>query len=112
MTKYEADKWYGWTGGACPMHPKTEVEVMTHRELEGYVSDLSARPVHLFNWQHYGGDDDILVFRIVKEYIEPREWWIQDGKALTSDPGPGLFFDAELGAASSIPAVHVREVIE
>ena len=27
--KYETNVWYGWNGGACPVHPMTVVEYIT-----------------------------------------------------------------------------------
>lgn len=102
MTNYNDGKWHGWNGGECPVHPDSVVE---------YISAING-PVR--RESHYGkteasnvvweGHDDwfISAFRVVKEYREPREFWIdkQDRQVLERDPKDSVYY------------IHVREVIE
>lgn len=69
--------WYGWNGGECPVHPETRVELRFFgRETNKFETDA---PADEFRWDHMGTDGDIIAFRIVKLYREPRkprEWWV------------------------------------
>lgn len=74
--------WYGWNGGECPLHPKTVVDVV----LDCGEKFKACRPRDLY-WKRVTPEErQIIAFRIVKLYREPRkplEWWVtdcQDGK--------------------------------
>ena len=68
--KYEVDKWYPWTGGECPVHPRTKVTCLLKdgRNLNDEASN--------FGWTIW-----IVAFKVVEEYEEPMEFWIvvEDG---------------------------------
>ena len=68
MTDYNDGKWHGWNGGECPVHPKSDVRIWDCAS--GQDIYLPAEAVH---WTFRGA------FRVVKEYREPREWWIVNG---------------------------------
>ncbi|WP_313349117.1 hypothetical protein [Paracoccus sp. (in: a-proteobacteria)] len=93
MTKYEPGIWHGWNGGEMPVHPKTVVEVATPS------GSSLANTADCWVWD---GDAAIRVvaFRIVREYREPREWWLY--------PLPGVQPSREPREGW----IHVREVID
>ncbi len=65
---YNNGAWWGWNGGECPVHPKSEV-----RALAMWSTYSMKRAASEFSW----GDaaDRIDAFRVVKAYREPRECW-------------------------------------
>lgn len=104
MTNYNDGKWHGWNGGKCPVHLETEVDFM--RE-DGSLS-LSRLAMEV-DWDHYYDNNNILVFRVAKEYKELREFWvvIYDGTAWDTEDQA-----YRQAAHSESIVVHVREVIE
>ena len=103
MTNYNDGKWHGWNGGECPVHPKTVVE--------GVYLDEDGKPdfrspmrddARGFDWVR-DGLFCLIAFRVVKEYREPLEWWLTNGKAFSSAR------EAKTAYPGSNP-VHVREV--
>ena len=73
--KYNDGRWWGWNGGECPVHSQSIVE--TARRYK--VGDMRARKdcgvACSYIWQ--GNDSgDIIAFRVIKPYREPRVWWI------------------------------------
>ena len=105
--------WYGWNGGECPVHPETIVDVLERENDSGIVEAKEWRAEN-FCWT----DPDIIAFRIVKLYREPRkarEWWL----TVCEEDGWSGFYEskrlAEEHAVDSGPdteIVHVREVLE
>jgi hypothetical protein len=105
--------WYGWNGGECPVHPDTRVEVcFQHGSGPEMLADQ-------WEWAHDGtATEDIIAFRIIKLYREPRkarEWWL----TVCEEDGWSAFYEskrlAEEHAVDSGPdteIVHVREVLE
>lgn len=95
-TNYNDGKWHGWQGGECPVHPKSEVDLLD--EIQGKVYGMPAEAVH---WSFSGA------FRVTKEHKEPREWWIV--------PGCGFYNNEKRANAAASQVVtnpiHVREVI-
>jgi hypothetical protein len=63
-TNYNDGKWHGWNGGECPVHPLSVVEVATE---EGLNTDRAE------NWDWHTDIVPIVAFRVVEEYMEPRE---------------------------------------
>lgn len=104
MTNYNDGKWHGWNGGECPLHPNTKVEAMEywdhmipeHHE-ESKASDLK--------WE---GDAQyrVVVFRVVQEYKEPREFW------LYRDTGGNFYVDNCKPSADWDEVIHVQEVVQ
>lgn len=97
MTDYNDGKWHGWNGGECPVHPKSVVEAVWK---SGCTLKIDSRLAKHFVWDSFASS--IIAFRVVKEYREPREWWIHPVRRVVADYDPGK----ELGW------VHVREVVE
>jgi len=92
MVDYNDGKWHGWIGGKCPVHPETVVDVSTsggftvHGERAGF-----------FNWGKSA--ISIVAFTVVKEYKEPREFWIDPlSNAIFYKPTPST--------------IHVREAVD
>lgn len=107
MTNYNDGKWHGWNGGECPVHPKTEIQVS--------VAERSWRwwrgPAGDFCWSDE--DTPIVAFLVVKEYKEPREWWVN----IYPNGTPGYAWAKKESAElmkkfRSGMVVKVREVIE
>lgn len=71
MTNYNDGNWHGWNGGECPVHPKTEVETVL---LDGTAPIRATADMR--QWEHVGDKSDIIAFRVVKEYREPREFYL------------------------------------
>lgn len=118
MTKYETGVWYGWNGGKCPVHPSSTVELVllddTHPSRP--YDPLSGREVLAIEasgvWEWAPGHRQAIAFRVVKEYREPREWWLAKGVTYTH-----AYEDLE-GAQTyercnrGVEIIHVREVVE
>ena len=68
MTNYNDGKWHEWSGGECPVHPKTVVDFVTD---DGIISSWTAR---MAKWDYK--PVPIRAFRVIKEYKEPREFWV------------------------------------
>ena len=67
MTKdYNDGKWHGWNSGECPVHPETIVNVKFScgTECDTYGAG---------GWDWGDTPTNIVAFRVVKEYKEPRE---------------------------------------
>ena len=71
MTDYNDGKWHGWNGGECPVHPKSVVEVALHR-------GVSLHAINASRWDWSDDDCPIIAFRVVKEYREPREVYLNE----------------------------------
>jgi len=109
MTDYNDGRMHAWSGGECPVHPRTNAEVLT-RDGSSYVCKAGA-----FGW-HRGWPDagDIVAFRVVEVYAppKPREFWVnvypgEDGgrARLTKERA-----DAKAGMQRR-ECIHVREVM-
>jgi hypothetical protein len=69
--KYEENVWYGWNGGECPVHPKSELNVVFD-DLSGWVGNRTVRADSV-EWL---GSCEPCAFRVVRAHREPREFWI------------------------------------
>lgn len=104
MTDYNDEKWHGWNGGECPVHPMSLVEAVWHDPHNAAAGMTGPRPAGdqevgpSLAWAH------VVKFRVVKQHREPREWWL----------GGNEFFRSKLEAENNgwINTVHVREVLE
>jgi hypothetical protein len=65
MTNYNDGKWHGWNGGECPVHPDSVGDIT-------YFDGVRYRSTRLgqYDWK------TPLMFRVVKEHKEPREFWV------------------------------------
>lgn len=97
MTNYNDDKWHGWNGGECPVHPNSVVEAVW---ISGGPFRSEQRKASDFFWN--APFSKIIAFRVVKEYREPREWWVHPERRIVADYNPG----------NEHGWVHVREVVE
>lgn len=107
MTNYNDGEWHLWDGGECPVHPKSVVEAVWHDPRMGCAGMSRPReaienPGPSLAWAH------VVKFRVVKEYREPRDFWIcpEEGKfaAVIHEKDDGSFLKHGF--------IHVREVIE
>ena len=102
MINYNDGNWHGWNGGECPVHPKSMVEATGYEGARKSTTAFSNYTSGLFPWDNFRG-----AFRVVKEYREPREFWIV-GQML-------LAFPSAREAKTALPGctpIHVREVTE
>lgn len=112
---YNDGNWHGWNGGKCPVHEESMVEVQFRdQEREGERYDgLNAGS---WNWRHYNVSCDIITFRVIKPYVEPREWFANEYE----DGFIGLLRSSENEAFNCVSDAHgqlvrtirVREVLE
>ena len=100
--------WYGWNGGECPVHPNSVVEAVW--TACGGAVRSEQREARNFAWGVNASK--IIAFRVVKEYREPREWWLAKSVTYTH-----AYEDLE-GAQryerynNDVEIIHVREVVE
>jgi hypothetical protein len=98
---YNDGSWHRWGGGAkCPVHERTLVEV-AYIDSDGDPDEVE---MDAGQWMWNSTIEIILAFRVTKEYVEPRDFWIQP-----LDTGNGRIKDYNPGDSSFI---HVREVIK
>lgn len=118
MTDYNDGNWHDWTGGECPVHPKSEIEGYW-KVTDTYPHKVSTHAVYNagqagglnFEWD---GQTRLHLFRVTKPYVEPREFWVNE-----YDWGFSCLYESkakadECSGANRLRCVHVhlREVIE
>lgn len=92
MTNYNDDKWHGWNGGECPVHPKTIVDAVTT------LVALPASVAGAIGGWEADHSNPIVAFRVVKEYREPREWWcVGEHMHTTFDAAARFLADLQVG---------------
>ena len=64
---YNDGKWHGWNGGECPVHPETLVRVI----FEDGSGPSGPQTAGVWDWSGLHP----VVFRVVKEYKEPKEFY-------------------------------------
>ena len=64
---------HGWNGGDCPVHPETVVQVWFRNGNTNVSWDAEA-----YWWEHRETEEDIIAFRVVKPYVEPRVLWVNE----------------------------------
>lgn len=107
MTDYNDGKWHRYHGWNCPVHLKSQVQ--TFFIYNGGDPQFSGdEPINasLQVWEN------VIAFRVVKEYREPREFWI----CTDENPGHPAFQmvqdQAPTNPNSWTEVIHVREVLE
>jgi len=105
--KYEVGKWYPWTGVVRPVHRKT---LVTCKFVDGEESLPEEAGRSVFIWS----GEDIVAFKVVEEYKEPREFWIlYSGQPDVYSHGVyDCLEDARDHAVWSDEVIKVREVKE
>lgn len=63
---------HGWNGGDCPVHPETVVKFWVDGKVDGECRAGKLR------WEHKEHAGDIIAFRVVKEYVEPKVIWVNE----------------------------------
>lgn len=79
-------KIHGWNGGECPVHPETVVECWMR--VDGWAHCKAGE----LDWGHSEKSFDIIAFRVVKEYVEPKVIWVNEY------PTGGTVFNTEKSA--------------
>lgn len=113
---YNDGNWHGWSGGDCPVHPKTTVEAVWHdpcRNAAGFQPERTACEDEgpRLAWAH------VVKFRVIKSYREPRESWSVCGSHLETEEKAMAFrqqlADKHPGKGyENSPITKWREVIE
>lgn len=104
MTDYNDGNRHGWDGGERPVHPMTEVEVLFPNGSRKYVTSQDWSPAGDLAW-----NATPCLFRIVKEYREPREFWVTNNDAFAHDSLEQALADP---LTEKHGYIHVREVLE
>jgi hypothetical protein len=104
MTNYNDGKWHGWNGlsDTCPVHKESLVDVV-------YAGTI-CKGVKAGEW--VWGDEFVGAFRVVKEYKQPIQCWVN---VYPCGVGAYTYYTKEeaLGdAISSARQALFREVIE
>ena len=111
MTNYNDGKWHPIPSRKPDsVHDKTEVEMIWRLREDGSIK-AETRPASGFAWPD-GDVTENIAFRVVKEYREPREFWITlyDGMAWEAS-AQAEQQNANLHDGGS-QIIHVREVLE
>lgn len=106
MTDYNDGKWHGHNGEQCPVHLKTEVEVVYHG-LEGRPAYRTQAAGDL-NWLN---SKLIIAFRVIKQHREPRDFWVVHRGNFSDLALSREQADAFIGSGDG-EIIHVREVLE
>ncbi len=77
MTDYNNGQIHGWNGGDCPVQTRDHVDVWCR---SGVLKSSLAGD---FSWdhaeaRHFGRKDDIIAFKVVKPYVEPKVIWVNE----------------------------------
>lgn len=73
---YNDGQIHGWNGGECPVHTKTVVEAWFRRK------DSDICKANALFWHHADAYDDIIAFKVVKPYVEPKVIWVNEHNSL------------------------------
>ena len=73
---YNNGQIWGWNGGECPVHPETVVQVWFRSGPDQEKKAFSYR------WTHGMKYGDIIAFRVVKPYVEPKVIWVNEHNSL------------------------------
>ena len=98
---YNDGNWHRWGGDAeCPVHKNTLVQV-SYIDSDGDPDEVE---MDAGQWMWNSTIEIILAFRVTKDYVEPREFWIRpidtgNGRIRNYNPGDNSF-------------IHVREVLK
>ena len=87
MNDYNDGKWHGWNGGECPVHPKSVVDARFLDPRQHFTPPEPRKAEELI-WVHDGYPWDIIAFRVVKPYTEPRksrERWMDPESGYTAE---------------------------
>ena len=101
MTDYNHGKIHGWNGGECPVHPETEVEYWLR---DGVPETIKAEWLW---WSHETTGSDVIAFRVVKEYVEPKVIWVNE-----YDEGCHIAYNTEDEAKEISPTVATRIAVK
>ena len=95
MTNYNDGKWHQWTGGECPVDPRSQVKVrlLDPDDEHGSMTSIASDWI----WEHRC--PPVIAFRVVKEHTGPREFWVDPDRCIAVQSYHAGF-------------IHVREVTE
>jgi hypothetical protein len=105
MTDWNDGTNHGWNGGDCPVHPETVVEYW----LRG--GGAGERVAKRILWDHSKSVGDVVAFRVVKPYVEPKVIWINeytDGRHVAHTSEGDARKWATLGSATRIAVKYVE----
>lgn len=104
MTEYVTGQIYGWNGGECPVHPETKVEVW-FRHVAGSRIDRAIDWRR--SWLHLTGSNDIIAFKVVTPYVEPKVIWVNEYA-----DGYGAAYPSEERAKRADDGYHTRVAVK
>ena len=101
---YNDGNWHGWNGGECPVHPKTTVEGYWRHDEKTVVGSAVYNRGYAYGLNFaWDGETKLKLFRVIKEYREPREGWAV------------VLFATAREAKTAYPGcapIHVKEITE
>ena len=105
---YNDGNWHGWNGGACPVHLRSEVEIIFLHDFGDIGKETSLAGNAAFTGNGHG---DVIAFRVVKEYREPREWWVNLYESGIGAAHTSKKLADRAGGRARIECIKVREVV-
>lgn len=78
MTDYNDGNWHKWNGGECPVHEKSVVVIQRKMDTRIHADrehDDDVWDAGKWDWTHDNEEGDIIAFRVIKPYREPREFY-------------------------------------
>jgi len=75
MTDYNDGLIHGWNGGDCPVHPESKVEYWVRAGVTG------TRVAGNLFWENDGEAHNIIAFRVIEQYVEPKTIWVNEYKS-------------------------------
>lgn len=82
MTDYNDGNWHEWTGGPCPVHPKSKIE--GYWQVEDASTNQMSKPAVYNTGRAYGlifewdGQTRLHLFRVVEKFEEPKVIWVNE----------------------------------
>lgn len=104
---YNDGQIHGWNGGDCPVHPETVVQVWFRNGNTNVSWDAEA-----YWWEHRETEEDIIAFRVVKEYVEPKVIWVNEyayGPAAYASEKDARYFSGTKCIRIAVKYQEVRE---
>lgn len=116
MIDYNDGTWHDWAGGECPVHPKSEIEGYWKVE-DSHIYPMAKSAIYNaglagelnFEW---GGQTRLHLFRVIKPYVEPREFWVNEYVFGFSYLNDSKAKADENATDARIRCIRVREVLE
>ncbi len=107
MTDYNDGKWHGWNGGTWPegVHQNSMVEA--YYRIDAYEDDLTIQGAFAAGAAYGRSWPDIVAFRVVKPYREPRVIWVNEYSSGALAPHADEQTAKLFAAQGTLPALRI-----